>query len=823
MKKKLVILLAIVFVISSVTCVLAACNSTVVEIRIENAPNEVTRGDVIDYSEINVVATLEGGGEKTLPITDKSVNYDPIDMETVGFKTLSVRYGGMSAQVVIQVVEMPVDYEHATFLSYAQAEGYAAYQEAIKEQDNKQREFYNRDTRYQVGIDNGYWLVPSVSIYTLGPRGDKYYVVQATDFKTTYKIYRLESGNFVEIPKANESNYLANVENNVYYFKESALHDVFKIEVTLATDQGYEFNDPTMKTTIEQEFEVVDGYNVYNALGMSVLDNLNINSWKDIKKQKLPWDNGKALSEFADVSRVILHNNITITTEYLPDNYFWVNEKEAAVGRGVSYRDAYNAIAAEHPLKKYFKGSIKETALGEAWEGDSTGIQRGLYVSDGIGLSGNYLTIHYDPNYNTDGNKGLYIVYDYNKKGATEYHEAHWSIIRYQQASESDHSATIENVYFVGATGKTENIALPTALMMMSGNLTTTSISNSIAADWFANAVVDAEDYGTLNVTDCKWYNSFSAMVFSRRMAEINVTHSEMKAAGGPLFVIHTRTGDGDDDVTNTTLNIDSTQNLESWLGGGEIWFEINDLQAEIIMQLTAVASRSDTVAGTHYRRATSDEDFQVNLIAVVIPNPSKVFTNQHAIKGEINIGNCSYTMEDTAFNAIMSVNSVASSGATAAADTLKALEQAKEGGLMSEDDYNKFAGQVEALRDGFAKLVLMPIAPIYKSGNNYGFFDGSKLKTISELQTLYGGAQYAQQTLTAFGATDVANEWNDVLNNEYLKALTQVSPSTGNWTDGHLVCLINPGGIDANNPDFKLKHFMILLGEDTATSQPNA
>ena len=94
MKKILIFLLATLIAVSCIT--LVACDKKVTDVKIENAPSEVTRGESIDYSKINIVVTYDDNTTERLKLTDKSVDFDPVDTSTTGTKTLSVTFGGKS-------------------------------------------------------------------------------------------------------------------------------------------------------------------------------------------------------------------------------------------------------------------------------------------------------------------------------------------------------------------------------------------------------------------------------------------------------------------------------------------------------------------------------------------------------------------------------------------------------------------------------------------------------------------------------------------------------------------------------------------------------
>ena len=809
MKKALVIILSLLFALSCV--LLVACNETVTSLEIEGAPEQVVRGSTIDYSTVYVVATFEDGTTSDpIPLTDRRVSFNQIDTSTTGSKTLTVTYGGKSTSKVITVIAGAVDVDTVIVTEYNNTDGYNEYLDSIKAQSNPELEFYNRDVLYTVGTTNGYRFLPVVT--ALDESGEE---LPLDKVETTFKLFRKEGASEVEITGSNLDIYLSSVEDNVYYFTPAAEHETFRLEVTLS--DRYVVIDEEMSRTVEQTFRVVSGYNAYDVLGLSVLDNCNVKAWSSIKEHKFPWDNGKKVSEFTDVEQVILHNNVTIKAEDLPAIYFWKEGEHAAKEGSVGYDDAKSR--SPEGLRDYLTGSLKEIYLGEDWEhGDNH--QRGLFVTSGIGLSGNFLKIDYEANVNKNGQRGLYIVHDFNqtdKDNLRTYPETHYSLISFRKEgikATDNGNFTVENVYFVGQTSKTEHDDIPAGLMMIASNVDELKVNNVIGAKWFCNLTLDGVDNAHLNISNSKMYDSFSQMVFSRRSVEINVTNSEMKRAGGPIMIIHTRTGSGDSSVTNTVVNVDSTANMESWLTGNEMWFTINNLPASDIVPMFGVASMSDSAVNTHY-----NVDNKVNLIAVVIPNPGDVFDNQKTIKGTINVGEAVYSMDDAVFNSLLAVSEIASAGAQAAANTITVLDQAHQGGQLPDEQYNQYKPMMEALQAGFAGLAGLPIAPAYKSGSNYGYFDGSSFNTLSVMQQLYGGAQLAKETLIGFNQTEVAAQWDAVLNNQYLITIASASPSTGDWTDGHLACWINPGA-DLENPaksDFNVKHFMILLGESQA------
>ena len=836
MKKILGIVLAVLFALSCI--LLVACNTAVTDLKFTDAPKQVKRGETVDYSKIHVEATLENGKTKTLALTDKGVTYDKISTAVANVtQTLTARYGGQTAEATIEVVEGEIDLSNAIINKFGQADGYSKYKEAIAISSTAQTGFYNKKA-YTVGNVNGYLLLPDVSAIVDG----EIIYLSHNQVHTTFKLYHKDSG-WTLLTGTNLDKYLAKAENNIYYFTKDAEHETFKLEVTLGEE--YAVQIPTMNKTIEQEFEVVNGYNAYDVLGLSVIDNCNIKSWAEKKDYTFDWDDGKKVSQFNTVEQVILHNNITIKAADLPDNYFW----KKGQGGSVSYNDALSRSPED--LRPYLEGSLREVYLGEDWENGSNTQQRGLFVSSGIGLNGNFLKVDYVDNINKNGEKGLFIVHDFNQKSSDNirsYPESHYSIICYREQGQLDglnKVPVIENVYFSGETTKTEDITTPAGLMTVASDISEFNIRNTIASYWFSNLTLSGDE-SVNNIDSCKFYYSFSQMMYAKNLGEINITNCEMKVAGGPLLIVI------ETEDISTTLNIDSVSNMENWVTGSEVWFTINMKgSASVIPQLLKVATVTDGVVGTHFASSRtitgeSGKDEQVttaNLIAVLIPDPGKVMDNQDAIPGTFNIGTgankATYGMENSVFETIINLADIAKTGADLGTRTSNAFK-AMQGDTTSLDQ----------LQAGFAEMAAMPqlqalkLAPIYQCGNAYGMSTtgANFLSLVSggvvsqNITQLYMGVLQAINTMKDIPqAAELLTEWEEL--KTALQPLGELSASIqplgqeawdaakyaeyeNQWkktfTAGNMAVWVNPGGLDAEHPNPTLKHFMILLGEGT-------
>lgn len=800
MKKSVALLLAIMLVASCLSFV--ACDNTpdvkVTSISVKEGtlPTTVKQNTVIDYSKAMIVVTFSDGTQKEFSLTANGVKYEKIDTSKAGKVTFKVTYADKEATVEVTVEENPNARYSVT--AFGNTDGYTMYTENKKVQDsNKEIEFYVKDAPYTVGSVNGYVCVPKTIAVDVASGNDE--EVQLADVKTTFKLF--EKGAAKELVGDELTKYLAKAENNVYYFTPAANDKQFRLKITLSEEYDTILDTPY----IEQTIKVVDGYNVYDAKGLSVLDNINNVAWAEIKDTKLAWDDQK-LTDYAGVKQVILHDEIVVAKKDLPAKYFWTKNDEAVNG-GISYADALSRLPEN--MKNLLDGSLKETSWGEAWE-DNSGRQRGLYASNGIGLNGNYMQVSYEDGLVVDDkgnvtapNGGIYVAWDFNDSAKnSDYAEPHFSFVAYKDVNEKDSNGTrtVQNVFFVGKTGKTDNTNLPAAIMMFHNSMTENkaTLDNIVANSWFAN--VELNNRTVLDISNCKWYSSFSQMVFGFYAKEINVTNSEMKRSGGPLFILQSATSDrGEDSIANesTVLNIDSTANMESWLSGREAWFAINTKEAmSMVNQLMMLSKIVDNTAGTSFFKMDG-ELAKSNVIAVLIPSPADTFDNQSALHGKIIVGTNSYGMDDAIFNAIIT-NTANPAATVAPVFKLGATDTTSTNGQNINYGYIGTMPTAETIAtmklENPTLLVLVPqlVQQITANPSAFAQYGITAESTSEEIQTV--ATQLAQGT------------WENSMKTNHT---------------GEFALYINPGALD-KTPNLNIKHFLMLFGAPVATTSAN-
>ncbi len=819
-KKILAVILAALLIVSCVA--LVACEKKVASVTIKEGTlsDSAVYKHAYDYSNLVLVVTYDDNSTEEISVVVDGKLFDGVEVKNIsttktGTQIFRATYKGITVEktVNVEIADNIEDYDISTFRN---TDAYYTYQTNKGEQSLKESQFVSGDAPYMVGANNGYHCVPVATV----TNGDE--TITNENIKTTYKLY--VKGQSVALEGEALTKVLSKVENNIYYFTNDAIGNEYKLEIY--PDDSYYTVDEI--APVVQEFKVIDAYNVHDVLDLSVLDNYNNKGWASIKETVRPWNNGKKLSEFTDINNVVLHSNINVTKNDLPSSYFW-NENDEGIGsEGISYAAALDRTPAIY--KNILKGSLKETCTGEDWERGGHMHQRGLYVSNGIGIQGNYLKVSYTPGFakNEDGsvtadNGGIYVVSDFNMSSGTTsiYPECHWSFVSYQDSGDTSmtiKNPTVQNVYFVGQNQKSDNTGIPAGLMTFASQLKhTLTVDNVIANQWYNNFVIETNVI--CNLQNSKFYDSFSQMVYGYFATELNITNCELKRAGGPILIMQSKTADDDwaKDRPATNINVDSLSNIESWVTGSEIWFTVNNLPSGTMSQLFSLTGVLNGL-GKNYIKQDGNY-IKYNLVAVIIPAPSEVFTNQKTLYGNLNVGTgenvSKQGMDEDVFNALISLSETCTTGATLCSGLKAAL------GENAPASLDQLIAGFTQLASGTASL---KIAPVFKSGSDYAIYTGEPTPLNpfgssigTNVKALYDGLTQVVALLTSQGQDTT----QFVAVQAKLAPLAKEVSDTdwfANWqnnTQGYASLYINAGGLDSGNPDMNKKHFVVVFGED--------
>lgn len=321
----------------------AVASVVVSNVLIENAyikagtmKTEINQGESLNLTGAVLVLEYSDGSSTEIPTAELQFDTSAINTLAAGTQILKVTYGGEEYDIKIEVNAIQV-----TSFSSAVKTNYATNSSANVD---KQLEFAELNKIYLVGDDNAMdWQIKAAGITE-----DAQILEDLKQVETNITIKRFVGGSqeyetLDADGKANSVDYIDSIDryNQLVDFSENAVGETFivKIELVHYSEGMFNAQNPPY---IEHEIQVVDGYNVYDAYGLSLYDNANndvdedyvafagTQKWSDLKAE---WEDAGLVEEgFAELSpnALVLHNDIEITKNVIPNKNFYKKTAENA-------------------------------------------------------------------------------------------------------------------------------------------------------------------------------------------------------------------------------------------------------------------------------------------------------------------------------------------------------------------------------------------------------------------------------------------------------------------------------------------------------------
>ena len=299
---------------------------------------EINQGESLDLTGAILVLEYNDGNEVEVPTNQLEFDASQINTLAAGTQTLVATYNGEEYEISITVNPIKVTaFASDVKINHAQ-------NTAEKVAEDKQIEFIDRGNAYLVGDDNAMdWQIKAAGITE-----DAQILENLEQVETNITIKRVVGGSQEDELLnsdgiANSIDYIDSIDrfNAKVDFSENAVGETFIVKVELVHYESSMFNAQN-PPYFEHTIKVVDGYNVYDAYGLSLYDNANndvdedyvafagTQKWSDLKAE---WEDAGLVEEgFAELSpnALVLHNDIEITKNVIPNKNFYKKTAENA-------------------------------------------------------------------------------------------------------------------------------------------------------------------------------------------------------------------------------------------------------------------------------------------------------------------------------------------------------------------------------------------------------------------------------------------------------------------------------------------------------------
>ena len=491
--------------------------------------NQYVVNDVIDTSKVVVTVKYSVDVSANYTVGADKLEFVLPDMSTPGTKVIKVIYKVDGAEYVtektITVVESVEDKTGYTIVSVSKPLSIQNYEANIKEKNDKTSEFFDRDNGYVVGNQNPFKFLPVIS--ALDENNDPFFV---TEYHSYSRLYLVEDETKTELTGEELTKYVTIDEyKSLYQFTSLAAGKEFELSV-----QPYE-NRESDANKVTFGFKVIDGYNVYSAQDLMLMNNDpdHAEAWALYRSQ-----NDIILPE-VNVSTLIIQNTIKITPSDFPSSFFHQEDK---IG---------------DPNNIDYHSDIVKGTLKDQYELFS----RRLTQDEVFTIHGNYFTINADEmplvsNHGMDGSNTQLFFFNAedNVTNSKVYiHNLHLFGNTNKSSFEKDYGGLIA-LKVHGDHGKID--------FEVNNNIIKSFVINNLIAYENAKAVFN----------DCKLYDSYSNLGCNWEQSHIVYNHCYISESGGPL-VVGTYTYDSNFPDSYITIEYNNDCEYDSKLLGTESWF----------------------------------------------------------------------------------------------------------------------------------------------------------------------------------------------------------------------------------------------------------
>ena len=497
-----------------------------------------------------------------------------------------------------------------SFVNYAQYKG---------EQINKEEEFMDREQSYKVGDENAFSFKPQLTLAVL-PAGktdiDDVEFRYNADWSYNVTLSLLNDNN--EYVDANLEEFTDSLDNDncLIDFSDAAIGHTFKVSLYPEGLNEEQIKELKTKWTKEYEFEVVEGYNVTNAKELAYIQNdtanmpnIGTSEATKGKKYKEVWDafkNANQLKVDYNPSALILHNDINITVDDLPSEYFY-NEEETL-----------GFFSKDEPNYKKVLGSLKD------WVHI---YYRDFEKNSEFHLEGNYFSLNIS---------SIPIVVKGNETNQVPENFISHSVLFSFQGDKTGKSS-IKNIKLVGNAPRKDESTLSGGVILTKVQGPDFKAYNNVANRWFITYFPNKSASAFL-MDKCRAYNNFNSFIYNWGSKDVTIRDCEFKRAGGPVIIqecLYIDDADPANDVDGS-IKIENSV-LESIVAGSEGWFTTMSAD-QMAMQ----------VKGLDYFFKQNDRSFlskrnnleYFNLISVIKPDLGESISFNYNTRGSISIEN---------------------------------------------------------------------------------------------------------------------------------------------------------------------------------------
>ncbi len=462
----------------------------------------------------------------------------------------------------------------------------------ITESDSTKYYYIGTANEFQVPLEYAY-LVNGNLLYTTDYGLSSIDLYMYDSLAKEYKLLESELSTYASVDAA----------NSTIDFTDSAVGEVFKIVVTeLVSESNYQIS--------LENISVIKGYNIYTANELSVINNYTGYETNGTDAWQIFKENNNIPTEDVAVDGVILHSDISLTTENIPSYFIETkNGVDSLLDRKNLYTRHHSTSSDEYNfIGNYFNINASAIPVIQPDSGEDFEISQTSIFGFGTYFAGSNLENRLD--YTGD--------------------------ISIKNLSVTSNAQRSETMVLYGGlnifTTFNENVSIESVNMLNGvAMLDVRGFDIIINASDYSNNI---EEYvrllneltltSSINLKNVRSYDAFSNIIYIEGAADLNIVNSDLKDAGGPIIngtdvTVNSNTSINTEH-TDPSITIDDLTQMESLVTGQEAWFQGNNATAYATQILAINTPLSSASNSTRSLITSKDGSNLFNFVIVIAP-----------------------------------------------------------------------------------------------------------------------------------------------------------------------------------------------------------
>lgn len=453
--------------------------------------------------------------------------------------------------------------------------GYLAYEtNKSSEGKDEKMQFIDDEVAYSVGDDNAWSAKPEVGFSFVNEFG-VFENIEVEEWEYEIKVSLKTEDGYVDIATLEEK-YLdkeVDTKNVLVDFSEAAIGKEFLVSVVPTGLTEKQLADIATYRT-EYEILIVNGFNVYNELELSYLENRAVGeqatAWKAFKEKH-------GIDPEYHPTSIVLHQNLNLLTEHVPSFFFYQASELSSFDA-----DYEKALGSAKDYEEIF---VHELADNEEFT------VHGNYFN--LDCSNLREVVREDGDIDTDG---LII--------------SHAVFLRFKGAESG--KSRFENISIVGNAARVEDPKKSGGHIFVKVTGPKFDAYNVISSCFFIVYYPELTNQ-PFTMTKCRAYDSFNSFIYIWGSKGVTIDQCVMKSAGGPV-ILQDHVDVGEPTSRSSSIEIKNST-LESYVAGTEGWFTIVGAAA-VIPQIKALDAWFNAFGKSFLKKGPSG-DYYMNFVAL--------------------------------------------------------------------------------------------------------------------------------------------------------------------------------------------------------------